>query len=206
MTVEAVIFDIGNVLIEWQPERYYDKVIGEERRRAMFAEVDLHGMNDLVDQGHHFTDTIYDWAEKYPEWRDEIRMWHDQWIELAAPEIPHSVRLQRALRAKKIPVFALTNFGVQNFDYATTVYPFLNEFDRLYVSGRMKTVKPHVPIYEMVETDCGVAPEALLFADDRIDNIETARTRGWQTHHFTGPEGWADRLVAEGLLTPDEAK
>ncbi|WP_170559608.1 HAD family hydrolase [Ruegeria atlantica] len=206
MSVKAVVFDIGNVLIEWQPERYYDRIIGEERRRAMFSEVDLHGMNDLVDQGHHFTDTIYDWAEKYPEWRDEIRMWHDKWIELATPEIPHSVRLQRALRAKGVPVFALTNFGVQNFDYATTVYPFLNEFDKQYVSGRMQTVKPHVPIYEMVEEDCGLPPEALLFTDDRIDNIATARARGWQTHHFTGPEGWADRLVQEGLLTVEEAR
>ncbi len=205
MPVQAVIFDIGNVLIEWQPERYYDRVIGEDRRRKMFSTVDLHGMNDLVDQGHHFTDTIYDWAEKYPQWRAEIRMWHDNWIELAAPEIPHSVRLLRALRAQGVPVFALTNFGVQNFDYATTVYPFLTEFDRLYVSGRMKAVKPHSPIYEMVEADCGLAPETLLFADDRIDNIETARARGWQTHHFTGPQGWADRLVAEGLLRPDQA-
>lgn len=206
MPVEAVIFDIGNVLIEWQPERYYDRVIGEDRRRAMFAEVDLHGMNDLVDQGHHFTDTIYQWAEKHPEWRDEIRMWHDKWIELATPEIPHSVRLLRALRANGLPVFALTNFGVQNFDYATTAYPFLNEFDRQYVSGRMKAVKPHKPIYEMVEADCGLPPETLLFADDRLENIETAQARGWQTHHFQSPEGWADRLVADGLLTEDQAR
>ncbi len=205
MAIEAVIFDIGNVLIEWQPERYYDRVIGEDRRRAMFDEVDLHGMNDLVDQGHHFTDTIYNWADKYPDWRDEIRMWHDNWIELAAPEIPHSARLLRALRAKKVPVFALTNFGVQNFDHATTVYPFLNEFDRQYVSGRMKTVKPHMPIYEMVEADCGIPPSALLFADDRLENIETAKARGWQTHHFIDPQGWADRLVSEGLLTAEEA-
>ncbi|MEX0278522.1 MAG: HAD family hydrolase [Ruegeria sp.] len=206
MPVEAVVFDIGNVLIEWQPERYYDQVIGEERRRAMFSEVDLHGMNDLVDQGHHFTDTIYDWAEKYPEWRDEIRMWHDNWIELAAPKIPHSVRLLRALRGNGVPVFALTNFGVQNFAYATTVYPFLNEFDRQYVSGRMKAVKPHQPIYQMVEADCGLKPSMLLFADDRVENLEAARSRGWQTHHFTGPEGWADRLVAEGLLSKKEAQ
>ncbi len=205
MPIEAVVFDIGNVLIEWQPERYYDRVIGEDRRRAMFAQVDLHGMNDLVDQGHHFTQTIYEWAEKYPEWRDEIRMWHDNWIKLAAPEIPHSVRLLRALRAKGVPVFALTNFGVQNFDFATTVYPFLNEFDGQYVSGRMKTVKPHETIYHMVETDCGLPPESLLFADDRLDNIETAQKRGWQTHHFQGPQGWADRLVAEGLLKADDA-
>jgi 2-haloacid dehalogenase len=205
VAINAVIFDIGNVLIEWQPERYYDRIIGEDRRRAMFAQVDLHGMNDLVDQGHHFTDTIYDWAEKYPEWRDEIRMWHDKWIELATPEIPQSVRLLRALRKHAVPVFALTNFGVQNFDYATTVYPFLNEFDRLYVSGRMRMVKPHAPIYQAVEEDCGLAPNTLLFADDRIDNIEAAQARGWQTHLFDGPQGWAARLVAEGLLEESEA-
>lgn len=205
MTINAVIFDIGNVLIEWQPERYYDQVIGEDRRRAMFAEVDLHGMNDLVDQGHHFTDTIYDWAEKYPEWRDEIRMWHDKWIELAAPEIPRSVRLLRALRKRSVPVFALTNFGVQNFDYATTIYPFLNEFDRLYVSGRMQMVKPFADIYQAVENDCGLDPASLLFADDRQDNIEAAQARNWQTHLFDGPTGWAERLVAEGLLKESEA-
>ncbi|MEX0367865.1 MAG: HAD family hydrolase [Ruegeria sp.] len=205
MPINAVIFDIGNVLIEWRPERYYDRVIGADRRKAMFAEVDLHGMNDLVDQGHHFTDTIYGWAEKYPEWRDEIRMWHDNWIELAAPDIPHSVRLLRALRGKGVQVFALTNFGVQNFDYATTVYAFLNEFDRHYVSGRLKAVKPHAPIYEMVEADCGLAPETLLFTDDRMENIDAATARGWQAHHFEGPQGWAARLVSEGLLTESEA-
>ena len=114
MQPKAVIFDIGNVLIEWQPERYYDRVIGADRRQAMFAEVDLHGMNDRVDLGGHFTETIYATAEEYPEWRTEIRMWHDHWIELASPAIDHSVRLKSALRAKGIPVFSLTNFGIQD--------------------------------------------------------------------------------------------
>ncbi len=132
-------------------------------------------------------------------------MWHDNWIELATPEIPHSIRLQRALRSKGIPAFALTNFGVQSFDFACTVYPFLNEFDRQYVSGRMKAVKPHAPIYEMVEADCGLDPATLLFADDRIENIEAANARGWQTHHFKGPQGWANCLISKGLLTPEEA-
>lgn len=203
---EAVIFDIGNVLIEWQPERYYDRVIGEDRRKAMFAELDLHGMNDRIDRGEPFRETIYDFAEANAEFRDEIRMWHDNWIEMAAPAISHSVRLQRALRAKGVPVFTLTNFGIQNFAFASADhYPFLNEFDRRYVSGHMKTAKPDHDIYEMVEADCGIAPNALLFTDDRADNIATAHNRGWQTHLFEGPQGWADRLVATGLLTQEEA-
>ena len=205
MTPQAVIFDIGNVLIEWQPERYYDSVIGEERRRAMFAAVDLHGMNDRVDLGENFTDVIYETAEEYPEFREEIRMWHDNWIKLATPAIDHSVRLQRALRAKGIPVFALTNFGIKSFDYAETQYSFLGEFDRRYISGHMGVIKPDPKIYQMLEDDCGVPPEALLFADDRQDNVDMARARGWQAHLFTNPKGWANELVSKGLLTKGEA-
>ena len=205
MTPQAVIFDIGNVLIEWNPERFYDRVIGADRRRAMFAEVDLHGMNDKVDSGEHFTETIYATAESYPDWRDEIRMWHDRWIELATPAIDRSVRLMAALQGKGVPVFSLTNFGIQSYDYAATHYPFLRAFDRDYISGHMGVIKPDQRIFEMVEADCGVAPSALIFTDDRPDNIAAAAARGWQTHLFEGPDGWAARLVAEGLLTEEEA-
>ncbi|OWU85593.1 haloacid dehalogenase [Oceanicola sp. 22II-s10i] len=205
MQVEAVIFDIGNVLIEWQPERFYDAEFGRARREALFAEVDLHGMNDRVDRGEDFRDTIYATAEANPAYRDEIRLWHDRWLELARPEIPRSVRLLRALRAKGVPVFALTNFGIGSFELARTRYGFLDEFDRAFVSGHMGVIKPEPRIYEMVEADCGIAPGALLFTDDRADNIAMAESRGWQTHLFTGPDGWAARLVGAGLLTEAEA-
>ncbi|MBE3639666.1 HAD family hydrolase [Mangrovicoccus algicola] len=206
MTVDAVIFDIGNVLIEWQPERYYDRAVGTARRQAMFAAVDLHAMNDRVDRGEDFTATVYATADRYPEFRAEIRRWHDDWIEMASPEIPHSVRLLRALRAKGVPVFALTNFGIGSFDHAVTHYPFLEEFDRRYISGHMQVIKPDPRIYEMVEQDCGIAPGRLLFTDDRADNITAAAARGWQVHPFDGPRGWAKVLVAKGLLSAEEAR
>jgi 2-haloacid dehalogenase len=201
-----VIFDIGNVLIEWNPERYYDRRIGEERRRAMFAQVDLHGMNDRIDAGGLFRETIYDTAAAYPDWAEEIRWWYDHWIDMASPRIEQSIALLRRLRDKGVPVFALTNFGIHSFDFALTQYDFLSEFDRAYVSGRMGVIKPDPRIYEMVEADCGIAPGRLIFADDRADNIAAAQVRGWKTHLFTGPAGWAARLVAEGLLTEDEAR
>lgn len=204
--INAVIFDIGNVLIEWQPERFYDSAIGEARRKTMFAEIDLHGINDVVDRGGNFRDTIYAAAEQNPKWRDEVRMWHDRWIEMAAPAIDHSVRLLRALRAADVPVFALTNFGIQTFEIAAPVYPFLDEFDRRYISGHMRTIKPESLIYEMVEADSGLDPATLLFTDDRIDNINAAAVRGWQTHLFEGPQGWADRLVSAGLLGAEAAQ
>jgi len=206
MKPEAVIFDIGNVLIEWQPERYYDRVYGEDRRKALFNEVDLHWMNERVDRGEPFRDVIYETAETYPHWRAEIRDWHDNWIKLATPVIDHSVTLMRRLRAKGVPVHCLTNFGVESYAYAQTQFDFLNEFDIEFVSGRMQVTKPDPRIYELVEDGVGVAPGAILFADDRDANIAAAEARGWQAHLFDGPSGWADRLVAAGLLTEEEAK
>ena len=204
--VKAVVFDIGNVLIEWQPERFFDSVIGADRRRAMFAEIDMHGMNDRVDRGENFHTVIAETAETYPDWRDEVMIWHDRWIEMAAPAIPHSVRLLRALQGKGVPVLALTNFGIETFQIAEPVYPFLSEFDRRYISGHMGVIKPDADIYAQVEADCDVPREALLFADDRQDNIDAAAARGWQVHLFEGPQGWADRLVATGLLSESEAQ
>ncbi|AHM03530.1 Hydrolase [Roseibacterium elongatum DSM 19469] len=206
MTPDAVIFDIGNVLIEWAPERYYDRVYGVDRRKALFAEVDLDGMNTSVDLGAPFRDLVYETAEAHPTWRAEIRDWHDNWIELAKPAIEHSVTLMRRLRSKGVAVHCLTNFGVESYAYAQTQYDFLNEFDVEFVSGRLKVIKPDPRIYEIVEEDLGVAPDAILFTDDREDNVATARARGWQAHHFDGPSGWAARLVAAGLLTEEEAK
>ncbi|WP_149140413.1 HAD family hydrolase [Gemmobacter caeruleus] len=205
MTTEAVIFDIGNVLIEWNPERFYDWQIGRADREALFAEVDLHRMNDIIDAGGPFRETIYEWADCHPDWRDEIRMWHDHWIEMASPRIDGSVALLRALRLKGVPVFALTNFGIDSFAYAQTQYDFLTEFDRAFVSGHMGVTKPAPRIFEMVEADCGIAPGRLLFVDDRPDNIAAAEARGWACHRFDGWQGWARRLVAEGLLTETEA-
>ena len=118
MQPEAVIFDIGNVLTHWQPEAFYDREIGAARRQALFAEVDLHAMNELVDAGGLFRETIYDWADRHPAWAAEVRMWYDRWIELASPRIEGSIALLRALRQKGVPVFALTNFGSYSYDEA----------------------------------------------------------------------------------------
>jgi len=205
MKPEAVIFDIGNVLIEWNPERFYDARIGRARRETLFAEVDLEGMNLAIDAGARFRETIYATAARHPGWAGEIRLWHDNWIAMAAPPITPSIALLRALRGRGVPVFALTNFGTETFAYAQTRYDFLAEFDQFFVSGHLGVTKPDPGIYEIVEARCGVAPERLLFTDDRADNIAAARARGWQVHHFTGPQGWALALVGAGLLTTTEA-
>ncbi len=205
MKPEVVIFDIGNVLVKWHPENLYDQLMSKDERRKFFAETDLHKMNDGIDHGDHWRDTVYAHAEKHPKHADMIRLWHDRWAEMATPAIPHSWHLLRQLRAKDIPVYALSNFGIETFAYAETLYPILSEFDRKFISGHMRVTKPAARIYEMVEEDTGLSGAQILFADDRDENIEAAKEKAWQTHLFTTPDLFADHLVDAGLLSATEA-
>ena len=202
---QAVIFDIGNVLIEWNPEAYFDRLMSVEARERMFAETAIVEMNTEIDRGAAFRQTVYDLAELHPAWSYMIRRWHDDWLAILTPEIAPCSRILRALRSRGVPVFALSNFGGDNFDVALRHYPVLAEFDRAYISGRMGVVKPDPQIYQRVEADCGLPAGSLLFVDDRADNIAAAAARGWRTHLFEGWQGWARRVVAEGLLSESEA-
>lgn len=203
--IDAVVFDIGRVLIEWEPEAFYDSRIGEDRRQQLFADVPLHDVNLEIDRGAPFRQSIEDLAAEHPAWSEEIRWWHDCWLDMVPREIAHTVRLKQALRARGIPVFALSNFGADTFDIACERYPFLQEFDHAFVSAHLKCIKPDAEIYAILEHETGVAPQRLLFTDDRPENIAAAESRGWQTHLFTTPAPFAQRLVQHGLLTAEEA-
>lgn len=204
--IEAVVFDIGNVLIEWQPERYYAKRLGQERQEAFFAGYDLHGLMNEIDAGAPFGASIAAAAAAHPEFAEELHILRDEWLLLTAQIMHRSVRLLRALKAAGVPVFALSNFGSENFRWSAAAHPFLSEFDRAYISGDMKLRKPFEAIYAAVEADCGVAPERLLFGDDRDDNLATARARGWQTHRVDSEASWAQALVSHGLLSEEAAR
>ena len=117
--IEAVVFDFGNVLIKWNPEAWYDARIGREAREKLFAEVPLEEMNLRSDRGEHLADLVAETAAQYPAHADNIHAWYDNWIEMAQPDIPHSAVLLRALRAKGIPTFALSNFGIPTLALVT---------------------------------------------------------------------------------------
>ncbi|QFT58458.1 Alpha-D-glucose-1-phosphate phosphatase YihX [Sulfitobacter sp. THAF37] len=205
MKPQAVVFDIGNVLIHWDPLPVYDRLIGPARRQVLFDAVDLFDMNRRVDLGEPFAALVRATADAHPDWRDEIMLWQKHWMEMASPAIDHSVRLMQALQTKGIPVFSLTNFGIETYELAAGHYPFMRAFDRDFISGHLKMIKPDPAIFAHVEDTSGIDPAALLFTDDSAANIAAAAKRGWQTHLFDGPEGWADRLVKEELLTKEEA-
>lgn len=206
MKPQVVVFDIGNVLIHWDPIPVYDDLIGTERRQALFAAVDLFEMNRRVDMGEPFGALVRATAVAHPDWQDEILLWEKHWMDMATPAIDRSVRLMRALQQNGIPVFSLTNFGIETYDLAATHYPFFREFDRDFISGHLKMMKPDSEIFAHVENASGLDPAALLFTDDSSVNIAAAATRGWQTHLFDGPDGWANRLVAAELLTEEAAQ
>lgn len=203
---DAVIFDIGNVLVEWNPERFYDHRASPEARRRLFAEVPLEEMNLAVDRGAPLRASVEALADRHPEHAELIRCWHDNWSDMFGPVIDLSVHLLLSLRARGVPVFALSNFGRETFVMAEATHAFLREFDRRFISADLGTLKPEPEIYAALEAATGIAPARLLFADDRPENIDAAAARGWGTHHFTGPEAWADRLVEEGFLSAAEAR
>lgn len=205
--IEAVVFDIGNVLVEWDPDRVYADLIPDpERRAAFYAASGIMAMNEGVDRGDPFAASVQKTAAACPDWHDEITAWEHRWVDMCQPAIDGSTTLLRRLRAKGIAVHALSNFGVETFALAQTLYPVLGEFDIPVISGREKTIKPEALIYEILEERSGLSGDALLFTDDRADNIAAAQSRGWHTHLFETPEGLAEVLMAHGLLSPVEAR
>jgi 2-haloacid dehalogenase len=202
---KTVVFDLGRVLVQWDPEGFYDRAIGVERRKALFQAVDLFGYNLRIDLGETPSAVMSEAAQAHPDFAADIMLWADRWIEMLPGDIPHSVRLLTALRAKGIRVVALTNFGRETLAMAEVRYPFLTQFDQRYVSAELGLVKPDPAIYQAVEAGTRCLPSDLIFADDTLENVTAAQKRGWHAHHFTDPAGWAAYLVDHGMLSPDEA-
>lgn len=205
MAIQAVVFDIGNVLLEWHPTRPFDRILGVQRRKELFARVDFHGMNLRSDHGFDMWDEVEALAVQHPKDADDIRLWSKHWIDMLEPPLERSARLLKALRAKGVPVYALTNFGDRTFDLAEDKYPILKEFDQRFISARLHVTKPDPEIYAHVERATGHAPETLFFTDDSQSNIDAATARGWIGHLFIDEASLANRFVALGLLTEDEA-
>lgn len=197
---DAVVFDIGNVLLGWNPEAFYDGLIGAARRKALFSAVDLDGMNARIDRGAPFVPTVQAMRDAHPEWAAEIQIWQDRWIDMLSPVIDDSVTALHALKQEGVPVFALSNFGVQTFDWARTRFEVLGAFDMAFISGHLQLMKPEPEIYAALEQGTGMAGAQLFFIDDKPENIAAARARGWQGHVFSDPAALRADLARLDLL------
>jgi 2-haloacid dehalogenase len=199
----AVVFDVGNVLIEWDPRKLYDRLIPDPAERTRFlTEICPPAWNARFDRGEPMPEGAAAHAAAHPAHAALIRAWWERWPEMLGPAIEGSVACLRALKAAGAPVFGLTNFAAETFAIARAAFPVLTEFDLCVVSAEERRIKPEPEIYAILEARAGLAPQALFFTDDSPANVAAARARGWRAHLFEGPEGLIRALAAEGLPTP----
>lgn len=201
----AVVFDIGEVLLHWSPERVYARLIPDPDARArFFRDICPPEWNAAFDRGTPMPQGVAEHAERHPEHADLILAWWADWPQMIGPAIDGTVACLRALKAKGTPVYGLTNFAAETFEIARETYPFLDDFDVCVVSAHVKRNKPEPEIYAELEARTGAAPHALFFADDRPENVAAAVARGWHGHVFEHAEGLQAALIGHGLLARED--
>jgi 2-haloacid dehalogenase len=180
-----VVFDIGNVLLRWDPRNLFRKAFGDERRMERFLATAL-AMEFVAhtDIAADFAQAIAERAKVFPEFADELRLFHERWEETLGGPIEENVALLRRLKAVGRPVHALSNFAHEKFALAQQRYDFLNEFDRCVVSGHVGVVKPDPRIFDILFARVGRPANALLFVDDSIANVRAAEATGMAAIHY----------------------
>lgn len=185
--IDCVVFDIGNVLIRWDPCNLYRRMgYADSRTAAILAETRLLEVNHrMLDAGAPCKATITDLAARFPEHAAFIRAFDARWSEMLDGHIEASVELLEDLKRAGLPVYALSNFNREKFELARTVFPFLDGFDDLIISGDVGVVKPDAEIFELLIRRRKLDPRRVVFVDDSLANIATARQLGFVTIHFT---------------------
>lgn len=183
-----VVFDIGNVLLNWDPRHLYRKVFDDHARMEWFlSEVCTNAWNIEQDRGRRFADAVAGLVEVHPHLETEIRAYDERWLETVAGPIEESVAILRELQAAGVPTYAITNFSAEKFVDAVRAWPFLGSFIDTIVSGEHRVLKPDPAIYRLLLDGNGLAAEACVFIDDSPKNVEGARAVGMHALHFTAP-------------------
>ncbi len=188
--IDTVVFDIGNVLIRWDPHNLYRKMGYSDAVTArIMTETDLPRINHLrLDAGADFADTISRLAQDFPGHQSFIMAFHERWEEMLNGAIEENVSILRRLKRGRTPVYAISNFSREKFEIARARFPFLDEFDELVVSGDVGMVKPGAEIFEVLIERRRLDPARAVFIDDSAANIETAARLGFATIHFSEQE------------------
>ncbi|MFO7856850.1 MAG: HAD-IA family hydrolase [Paracoccaceae bacterium] len=176
---EVLVFDVGQVLVRWDPMRpYLDLLPDAAAREAFRGRVGLDAMNLEGDRGR-LDEAVALWAARHPADAALIRAWRARWAEMFGPAIPEAAELMRRARAAGLTVAALSNFAADTWELAREGFPVLRVFDVEVISGREGVVKPEPEIYALMEARTGVSGRGLFFLDDRAENVAGARARGW---------------------------
>ena len=201
MAIKGVIFDLGNVLVDWNPRHLYRKLRPDEAAVEEFlttiCTMDWHMAHDA---GVSFADNAAPLIDQYPDHTDLIRAWGDRFLEMIPGPIPGTTDVVADLAAKNIALYGLTNHPDTLIDDTFWNQPFGRYFDGVTVSGDEKIIKPDPEIYLLTARRMGLAPEQLAFIDDSPRNVEGAQAVGMTGIHFTDAEALRIALQQLGLL------
>lgn len=189
-TIDTVIFDLGNVLIDWNPRHLYRKLFGDdvEGMERFLREVCHSEWNERQDAGRTWAEAIAEATERYPEHEELIRAYHLRWDEMLGGPIQDSVALLDELRKAGTRLFALTNWSRETFPIALERYDFLRWFEGILVSGEERLIKPDPEIFRRLISRFNIEPSRAVFIDDSPRNVDGARQAGLRAIRFDGAE------------------
>ena len=202
MKVETIIFDLGGVLIDWNPAYLFDKLIDdEEKRRYFFQNICTAEWNEEQDGGRSLQDATQVLVDQHPEWQDYIEAYYGRWEEMLGGSIPETVDIFRQLKESgRYKLYALTNWSAELFPIALNKYDFLHWFDGRLVSGEEKTRKPFPEIYQLLLERFHINKDKAVFIDDNLRNAEAAEAFGIPAIRFESPSQLKTALTERGIL------
>ena len=189
-TIKNVIFDLGGVLVDWNPEYVYLDVFDGNRKKMQwfFDEICTFDWNENQDAGYPLAQASADRIKLFPQYEQLIRMFYDRWEEMLGGQIDGTVAILKKLVVKPdYKVFALTNWSAETFPIALKRFDFLHWFEGIVVSGTEKTRKPFLDIYQITLDRYQLNPKKTLFIDDNKRNIKAAQKLGIHTIQFQNP-------------------
>ncbi|MDB4062675.1 HAD family phosphatase [Flavobacteriaceae bacterium] len=191
MNIKTIIFDLGGVLIDWNPEYLYLDIFEGDRVKmnAFFEQVCTMDWNENQDAGYPLSKATEDRIALFPEYETLIKIYYGRWEEMLGEAITGSVQiLKKLINDPKFRVVALTNWSAETFPVALKRFDFLHWFEGIVVSGTEKTRKPYPEIYQITLDRFNIAPSETLFIDDNLRNIKGAEAIGINGIHFSTPE------------------
>jgi len=199
--IDTIIFDLGGVLIDWNPRHLYRKIFGADHAAMewFLAHVCSPEWNLRQDAGRPWPEAIAEAQARHPEHAALIRAYRERWEETLGGVIDDAVALLAELRSEPVRLLALTNWSAETFPIGRRRFPFLDWFEGIVVSGEEKLVKPDRAIYELLLRRYAAVPERAVFIDDSQRNVEGARAAGMMGLHFTSPEALARDLRGLGF-------
>jgi len=202
MTIDTLVFDLGGVLIDWNPEYLYNKIIPDEQERKWFlSTICTPDWNEEQDAGRSLQEATEYLVKKFPEHEKAIRAYYGRWKEMLGGPIHETVEIFRELKDRgKLKLYALTNWSAETFPVALELYDFLHWFDGRLVSGEEKVRKPFPEIYNLLIERFSIDPKHAIYVDDNIRNVLPARDLGFVGIHFRTPELFKEELKRLGVL------